>query len=125
MTSGELILANANLGALVECWLVLFLFTYYEYYTKEPRIKKDEVLEPEDFSFEDLKQFFYKKVFTKDNKKEWFEWISKIQYRRNAIHSFKNRDIGSPDEFLSNLNKYCEFVELICDRLPPIEDYCQ
>ena len=125
MTDGELILANANLGALVECWLKLFLCAYYEEYKPTPIIVKGKEIEPENASFESLKLFFHDKVFTTEENVEWFDWIEEIQHKRNAIHSFKYREIGTSIDFSTNLNKYFDFVEFICDRLPPIEDYCQ
>ena len=59
MTTGELILARANLGAVVESWLRFFYCVFYDDYIKQPMVnKKGKVLEPEkDMRFEDLKNF--------------------------------------------------------------------
>lgn len=37
--------------------------------------------------------------------KKWISWIEKIQYKRNAIHSFKDRDIGSFEEFIETIKE--------------------
>ena len=122
MSDGELILANANVGALVECWLRLFLCAYYEDYILNPIKIKNEVIEPENATFEELKVFFSKTVFTEQENNEWFKWIDEIQHKRNAIHSFKYREIGTGNDYLKNLQKYCEFVDFIFDRFPIIDN---
>jgi hypothetical protein len=55
MTTGELILARANLGAVVESWLKFFYSVYYEDYCKSPITKSGKMVEPEKAQFEDLK----------------------------------------------------------------------
>lgn len=57
MTYGELILARANLGAVVEFWLKFFFTVYYDDYIKNPKKNRQGMIEPEAMRFEDLKQF--------------------------------------------------------------------
>ena len=57
MTQGQIILAYANLGALVEGWLKLFYCVYYRDYKESPKItSKGNPIEPENLSFEFLIQ---------------------------------------------------------------------
>ena len=116
MTNGELILAYANLGALVEGWLKLFYCVYYLDYEKAPVENRNGIIEPNDLKFEQLKQFSVGKLW--ENNSEWSLWIDKIQRRRNAIHSFNSRDIGDPYDFLNDIDLFSLFVSLVDERLP-------
>ena len=53
------------------------------------------------------------------------KWVDSIQYKRNAIHSFKYRDIGNAYEFLEDVDTLFEFVDNVLSHLPPIEDYVE
>lgn len=68
LTDGELILAWANLGALVEGTMKLFLSVHYEDYgNDESRYlnkKKNKLQKPDILTFESLKQFLSKKDIT-------------------------------------------------------------
>lgn len=121
MTSGELILARANLGALVESWLKLFYCIYNEDYQNKPKMNHKGVIEPNDLSFEFLKQYSRGILFQTND--IWDTWVESVQLKRNAIHSFNYRDIGAPDIFYDDVEKLYDFIELITDRLPPAEDY--
>ena len=122
LTDGELILARTNLGAITESWLKFFYCVYYEDYLKNPLKKKGTVVEPDKMSFEDLKNFGVG-IMWDDNKDMRYLWVDKIQHQRNSIHAFNYRDIGTPNEFLDDVNKLFEFVKQIETQLPPIEDY--
>ena len=126
MTVGELILARANLGAVVESWLRFFYCVFYDDYTNQPmNNKKGKVLEPEkDMRFEDLKNFSTG-ILWDDDKSSDYLWVDSIQHKRNAIHSFTYKDIGTPADFLLDIDRLCGFVDMILDHLPPIEDYIE
>lgn len=121
MQSGELILACANLGALVESWLKFFYSVYYEEYSKNPIRLKGVMVEPEKAKFEDLKNFSTG-ILWKSAKSTAYKWVDAVQKKRNAIHSFCYRDIGTPQEFLTDIDCLLKFVENIISHLPPIED---
>ena len=89
MTVGELILARANLGAVVESWLRFFYCVFYDDYINQPmKNKKGQILEPEkDMRFEDLKKFSTGILWDDVNSKDYI-WVDSIQKKRNAIHSF-------------------------------------
>jgi hypothetical protein len=117
--SGRLILGYANLGSLVEGTMKLFLAVYYKDYRSDADAirekKKGNLQDPDSLRFEALRQFLQKKKIWK---KSWDAWLSRIQQHRNAIHSFKNRDIGTQKELLNDIRKYLEFLENVDDRLP-------
>lgn len=74
--------------------------------------------------YEDLKIFSIGKLWDNANDLEYI-WVDKIQQMRNAIHAFNYKDIGTPKDFIEDLEKYYDFVENIYYTLPPIEDYIQ
>ena len=126
MTVGELILARANLGAVVESWLRFFYCVFYDDYINQPmKNKKGQILEPEkDMRFEDLKRFSTG-ILWDDEKSKDYLWVDSIQKKRNAIHSFTYKDIGTPLDFLLDVDYLCEFVDMILNHLPPVEDYIE
>jgi len=126
MTVGELILARANLGAVVESWLRFFYCVFYDDYINQPmKNKKGQILEPEkDMRFEDLKKFSTG-ILWDDEKSKDYLWVDSIQKKRNAIHSFTYKDIGTPLDFLLDVDYLCEFVDMILNHLPPVEDYIE
>ena len=126
MSVGELILARANLGAVVESWLRFFYCVFYDDYINQPmKNKKGQILEPEkDMRFEDLKKFSTG-ILWDDEKSKDYLWVDSIQKKRNAIHSFTYKDIGTPLDFLLDVDYLCEFVDMILNHLPPVEDYIE
>jgi len=46
----------------------------------------------------------------------------RIQQRRNAIHAYKDREIGNHDEFLLDVKTYLKFLRYINERLPYPDD---
>ena len=126
MTVGELILARANLGAVVESWLRFFYCVFYDDYINQPmKNKKGQILEPEnDMRFEDLKKFSTG-ILWDDEKSKDYLWVDSIQKKRNAIHSFTYKDIRTPLDFLLDVDYLCEFVDMILTHLPPVEDYIE
>jgi hypothetical protein len=124
LTDGELILAWANLGSLIEGTLKLFCSIFYEDYQKDikaPKNKRGEIVEPDVLRLEQLKVIFYKSA---DIEKEWYDFIDLVQYRRNAIHAYRDKDIGDTKEFYKCLEKYLYFIERVQCRIPyPDEIY--
>ena len=125
MTSGELILARANLGSVVESWLKVFYCVFKEDYDANPKIDKrtGKAIEPNNLTFEELKQFSRNILY--NPKGAWDRWIESVQLKRNAIHSFNYREIGSVPDFYDDVEKLYSFIQLITDRFPPVEDYIQ
>ncbi|MGR3177477.1 MAG: hypothetical protein ACUZ8E_05435 [Candidatus Anammoxibacter sp.] len=118
--SGNLILGWVNLGSLVEGTLKLFLSVFYNDYKNDVNaiIKRNRLQDPDGLLLEPLKQFFRKKIWDKD----WDDWISLVQQRRNAIHAFKSREIGTKEELLKEISKYLDLLRYINYRLPYPDD---
>ncbi len=108
--SGRLILAWANLGALIEGTLKLFLCAYYEDYRNglnAYRDKNDKLKDPDSLALEKIRVFFNKTDLWSD---EWNSFVLNVQHKRNAIHAFEDRDIGTFDEFHQCLSMYLKMI---------------
>ena len=133
--SGYLILAWAALGSLTEGLLKLFLSIHYKTYqvhtlvdevARIVRERGGDIGDPDGLMFEKLRQFFERKVFPTNAKEiwknngemNWLEWLGKVQARRNAIHAFKDREIGTIEEFHVELQNFLIFARKIAYALP-------
>jgi hypothetical protein len=119
---GRLILAWANLGSLIEGSMKLFLSVWYKTYKSDiDAIKqKGKLQNPDGLQLEPLRLFFKQRVW--DSTLDGF--VLGIQQRRNAIHAFKDRNIGTKDEFISNVRGYLKILRYINFRLPYPDDIC-
>lgn len=124
MTDGQLILAWANLGALVEGTLKLMLSVYYRDFVVDIEAlkasnafdhKKQQHKAPDGLTLETLRKFIVKKELF-DSEAE--EFLEKVQMRRNAIHAYKDRTIGDPDEYQIAVGYYLKFLREVEGRLP-------
>lgn len=118
--SGNLILAWVNLGSLVEGAMKLFLSVWYKDYIKDIAAfkKKNKVQDPDGLSLEPLRQFFHKKIWNQT----WNDWVIHIQQRRNLIHAFKSKDLGSREELINDFRTYLDLLRYINFRLPYPDD---
>lgn len=126
--AGRLILAWANLGSLVEGSLKLFLSVWYDTYKADVEAikRKGKLQDPDGLQLEPLRQFFKKRIW--DDTLDMV--VHRIQQRRNAIHAFKDRDIGTHEDFVTDVSAYLNLVRYINYRLPypdemyiPLETY--
>lgn len=115
--AGELIIAWANLGALVEGSLKLFLAVWYGSYAKDidAIFRRGQLRDPDTLALEELRQFFVKKGLLEP---KWLEYVELVQSRRNAIHAFHDRDLGTVDEFTESVCKYHGFLREVASSLP-------
>lgn len=115
---GSLVISWTILGSLVEGALKLFLTVYYKDYKSEIEAlrSKSKLKDPGILVLEHLRQFFAKKVWTKEF--NWDKWIQYIQYNRNAIHAFVPREVGTHEEFIESLRTYLVFLKEIDQSLP-------
>ncbi|HEX5761359.1 MAG TPA: hypothetical protein VF121_19405 [Thermoanaerobaculia bacterium] len=116
---GCLILAWANLGALVEGTLKWLACVYYDDYCQDQnaiRDKRGATVDPSGVAFDRLRVFFQKSVWAPHD--AYDSWILEIQRRRNAIHAFADRAIGTFDEFYEAVRKYAEFLQDMDNRVP-------
>ncbi|MDN5942132.1 MAG: hypothetical protein L0H94_09645 [Nitrospira sp.] len=122
--SGYLILGYANLGSLVEGTMMLFLSVHYKDYcsdgSDDDTLKDDDgkLRNPDSLTFDPLREFI-KKINILES--SWDVWLRRVQQRRNAIHAFKSRDIGTHKELLEDMPRYLDFIERIDSHLPYLE----
>ena len=119
---GRLILAWVNLGALVEGSLKWFLSVFYDNYHEDVeaiRDKEKKLVEPDSrwASFDRLRQFFEKRIW-EDHEKGFGNCVQTIQQRRNAIHAYKNREIGTFLEFQEYVRFYLALLRSLNSRAP-------
>lgn len=122
---GTLLLAWANLGALIEGTLMLFLSIHYEDYTSDIdalKCEKGKIKDPDSLTLEELRCFFIKKDILSD---EWINYIQNVQRKRNAIHAYKDKDIGTFSEFYACAKLYLNLLQEINSRIPYPDDYYQ
>jgi hypothetical protein len=106
---GALILAWANLGSLIEGTLKLYLAAYYDDYKKEDIFtdRKGEILDPDVLALDKLRVFFNKvNLWSND----WNSYVIQVRDYRNAIHAFKDREIGTFSDFENCVKKYLEMI---------------
>jgi hypothetical protein len=122
-SEGDLILAWANLGALVEGQLKLFLCVYYNDYKAgiDGIRRRSKLVDPDECSFQELRQFFIKRIWVVGI--NWNPYVEFVQQRRNAVHAFKHREIGSFTEWSDALRLHLSFVRDIGGRLPYPDGY--
>jgi len=79
-----------------------------------------DITDPESLTLEPMRRFFKKRIYGD----AWDKWVAHIQQRRNSIHSFRSREIGSFAEFYLDVRKYLDFLRYVNSRLPyPDERY--
>ena len=116
---GRLILAWANLGAFVEGTLKWLLAVVYDDYKKYPDAfdKKGKLIAPDGAMLAHLRKFFVNaKVWMPDETHD--AWIQQVQSRRNAIHAFRDRELGTFDEFEASVRCYREMLANLEGRVP-------
>lgn len=125
--NGDLILAWANLGALVEGSMKFFLSVFYEDYRVDDNAiisRGGKQTEPDGAMFDGLRIFFKKSIWSNEEMIAKDEWLKKVQAKRNAIHAYKDRDLEDFDFFREQVNKYLEFLMDLLRRVPyPDEIY--
>ena len=120
---GDLILAWANLGALVEGQLKLFLCVHYNDYSSDVDAiwKGGKLADPDGCRLEDLRVFFVKRIW--DVGTNWSPYVLLVQQRRNAIHAYQSRDIGTFVEWQETLRLHLSFVRDVGGGLPYPDEY--
>lgn len=119
LNAGELILAWANLGSLVEGSMKLFLSVYKNDYDNNPILgRKNKAIDPDILTLERLRQFFSKHVWTDSQFNKWNSWIEQIRDKRNAIHAYQHRELGDYSLFEESLHYYLRFILEIEGQVP-------
>lgn len=139
LANGELILAWANLGALIEGEIKLLLSVFYENYKADVQalkasgvqalrasgvwhVKKDTTIEPDSLTLNVLHRFVVRNSLLGLPD---LMLISVVQQRRNAIHAFKDRPIGDSKEFELAVRHYLLLKRNVGSRLPYPDDICE
>jgi hypothetical protein len=126
-SDGDLILAWANLGALVEGQLTLFLSVNYNEYTSDEKPIRDRLtgslIDPDRSELEGLRRFFVRRIWTLG--RDWNPYVERIQRRRNAIHAFRARDIGMFADWGNELAFHLSFIRDINSQMPYPDSICE
>jgi hypothetical protein len=122
-SGGDLILAWTNLGALVEGQLKLFLCVFYKDYQDDLDgiFRCGQKIIPDKAGLEELLQFYKTSITIAPP--DWEPYVRLVQTRRNAIHAFQHRDIGSLDEWIDALRVHLSFVRRVGGDLPYPDDF--
>lgn len=116
---GRLILAWANLGILVEGTMTWFLCVYESNYSQSPLKTKAGVdLRPNRLRFEELCRYYNEHVWTERQAGEWDGWLNTVRNRRNAVHAFNHRDIGTCEDWQEAVLRYLDFISELDGRVP-------
>ncbi|KQL55275.1 hypothetical protein AN964_18340 [Heyndrickxia shackletonii] len=117
---GDLILAWANLGTLVEGSMKFFLSVFYEDYKNDINAMKrrGQQVDPDGAMFDGLRTFFEKSVWIDTERQDKNDWLKEIQAKRNAIHAYKDREIDDFNTFRNQVKKYLSFLMDLLGRVP-------
>lgn len=119
---GQLILAWANLGSLVEGTMKWFLCVFADDYARDGvKLHSGRELDPDELFFVRLCDFYATKVWKDATRTEWLDWVHMVRQRRNAIHSYRDREIGTFGEFREAVIRYRRFLADI-ERSVPYPD---
>ncbi len=82
--------------------------------------KHEHPHEVDGLMFELLRQFFKAEIFGHEpqDREHLNDWLELVQCKRNAIHAYRTRELGTFDEFNANVAKYLDFLEDLAGRLP-------
>jgi hypothetical protein len=113
-------LAWANLGALVEGLLKLFLCIYLHDYRKAERVwtGNGQLKTPDGEFLYNVQKFFADEVWTPTQMVNWGPWIERIRKRRNAIHAFKRQDLGTFEEWREDLRIHLMLIRELDGQMP-------
>ena len=114
---GRLILAWTTLGALVEGTLRWFAAVHFDDYCRDAVSGGSPAGRdgPAEASFERLRTFFARHVWTDTENPD--QWVRVVQQRRNTIHGFKDRDLGSFTEFRASVRLYDQLLHDLTARV--------
>jgi len=125
---GDLILAWANLGALVEGALKLMLCVYLKDFLADEKTgkgtgayhgKKEKMLDPDGLRLDVVIAYYEKRELLSE---EHLKLARRVQNYRNVIHAFKSADLGTLEEFVDAVRGYRSLLRNISGRLPYPDD---
>ncbi|WP_340372803.1 hypothetical protein [Peribacillus sp. FSL E2-0218] len=121
---GDLILAWANLGSLVEGSMKFFLSVYYNDYKDDINAIKNwgQQVDPDGAMFDGLRKFFEKSVWNDSERQDKNNWLKEIQGKRNTIHAYRDREIDDFNSFRNQVKKYLSFLIDLLEQVPYPDD---
>lgn len=128
MDEGDLILAWANLGALVEGALKLMLCVYLKDFIADETTgqgtgayhgKKKKMLDPDGLRLDVVIAYYEKRKLLSE---EHLNLARQAQSYRNVIHAFKSGDLGHRDDLIDAIRSYRSMLREISGRLPYPDD---
>lgn len=123
LSDGDLILAWTNLGAVMEGVLKIFLCAYVQDYraddasrkTRAYRAKEDVLRDPDGLMLDTIIKYVELAELLPP---EEIALAAKTQSRRNAIHAFRDRDLGTASEFHQAVRQFRTMSLGLHYRLP-------
>lgn len=115
-SDGELILAWANLGALVEGQLKLFLTLYIE----DAKKAENPPQKVSSMRLQPLRDFYRTNIWDKNYGFDWDAYVEKVKNRRNTIHAYEQKDIGSWPEWRECVIAHLQFIKSLTSLLPDL-----
>ncbi|MCZ7454376.1 hypothetical protein [Rhizobium rhizogenes] len=127
LSDGDLVLAWANLGSIIESSLRLFFGVYIDDYNnsaedlaaidalRKKGAKKGQHYPPDELAMEKIRQLISRRAIFPVAEQEL---IALAQSRRNAIHSFNDREIGTSETFRATVANYRLFIANMAYRFP-------
>jgi hypothetical protein len=111
----KIIMGYAALRSMSEGAIKLFFSAFAEDYLTDSLaiVKKNKIVSPEGIGFDDLIKLYLMK-----GDPSFEGYLRRIQYRGNAIHHFKDRDIGSQSDLVADIKIYKNFLLAINHQLP-------
>jgi hypothetical protein len=123
--AGAVILGWANLGALVEGTLKWFLSVYRNQVPDDAIKRYRDPIGPEEATLEQLRVFYTKHHvwINEAERRRWDPWIRKVRDRRNAVHAYRDRDIGTFEDLHDGIERYLELLSTLEGRVPYPDDF--
>lgn len=121
----HLIHAWVHLGAMVENTLKFVLCVFQHGYTIDHKSVAATLKDPspDGLMLEKLKVFFSKKVWHMRERERWFPFVELVQQRRNAIHAYRTRELGTMTEFRRAVREYYYFLKAHHDKVPYPDEF--
>ena len=73
-------------------------------------------LSPDALTFDELCRFFADRIWVRQP--YWPDWCKLVRQRRNAIHSYRDRDIGTWPDLVAAIRRYREFIHALNSCVP-------
>jgi len=110
-SDGCIILAWAKLGSLVEGSLKWFLCVHQSDYACKPIAapwgrRRGDPLDPDEPALAELIEYYSANIWTDQERVYWRPRLDTIRQRRNAVHAYQNRELGTWADFRKSVRDY-------------------